>query len=72
VGNLFLECFVGSGEAQLYTVLFLSSLSHALPFYTLIDSLGDSMSGKRGCSVSENISVVSQMNHTINGRESWG
>ena len=67
--NLLLECFAGSGEAQLNAVLFLSCLSHVLPCHTLSEGWGPSMSGKRDCSVSESISAVSQMNQTISGRD---
>lgn len=77
MGNLLLECFAGSGEAQLNAVLFLCCLSHALPCRTLSGGLGASKRGKRGCSVSESISVVSQMNRTVSARDAgeleyWG
>lgn len=69
MGNLLLECFAGSGEAKINSVLFLPCLSHTLRCHRLIEGSGVSMSGKSSCSISDSVSVVSQMNQTISRKD---
>lgn len=66
-GNLLLECFAVSGEAAKYSPVSILSVT-CFTCCTLSEGLVASVSGKKGCSVSESVFVVSQMNQTITRR----